>query len=384
MNPKPHYLILGGGFGGLYTALQLEKELEKRDDFEVTLINQDNFFLFTPMLHEVASAEQELTNIVSPFRKFFKRVKFYSCEVEKIDLEKHEVFVSHGYDYHQHRMTYDHLILALGAVTNFFNLPGLQENSLSMKTLEDAVKLRNQIISHLEEADSEFSDRHQSPLLTFVIAGGGFAGVETIGSINDLVRSILPYYPRINPKLVRFVLVHPGDVILPELGPDLGHYAAKILSERGVEIILKTRVQGATPQDVTLSDGTVIPCNTLIWTAGTSAHPLLATLPVEKEKGRIKVGADMKSSHPNLWALGDCAWIPDQDGNPYPPTAQHASRQGTILAQNLLNSRDHKPLQPFRYKTMGLLASIGHHTGVAQIMGFQFSGIIAWFLWRTI
>jgi NADH dehydrogenase len=385
MKAKSHLLILGGGFGGLYAALQLEKELSHRDDFEVTLISQDNFFLFTPMLHEVASAEQDPTNIVSPLRKFFKRVKFYACEVEKIDLEKQEVIVSHGYDYHQHRMTFDHLVLGLGSITNFFSLPGLQENSVTMKSLSDAIGLRNRIIAHLEEANSECSRRDQAPLLTFVVAGGGFAGVETIGSLNDLVRSILPYYPRIEPKTVRFILVHPGEAILPELGPDLGHYAAAVLRERGVEIFLKTRVQSATPHEVTLNSGAVITCNTLVWTAGTSPSPLLESIPVEKEKGKIKVGADLRStSHPHVWALGDCAWIPDEKGIPYPPTAQHSSRQGPVLAKNLLRALDQKPLLPFRFKTLGLLASIGHQTGVAQIMGVQFSGIIAWIMWRTI
>ncbi len=382
---KSHILILGGGFGGLYTALELEKILASRDDLEVTLINRENFFLFTPMLHEVASAEQDPTNIVIPLRKFFKRVKFYSCEVESIDLQKKEAVVSHGYDYHQHLMTYDHLVLGLGSGTNFFNLPGVGENSMTMKSLADAIQLRNRIISHLEEANSECSQRHQESLLTFVVAEGGFAGVETIGSLNDLVRSVLPFYPRIHPELVKFVLVHPGEVILPELGPELGLYAAKVLARRGVEILLKTRVESATPQEVALDNGTRIPCNTLVWTAGTAVHPLIETLALEKERGKAKVGADMRSvSHPKVWALGDCAWIPDAAGKPYPPTAQHASRQGVVLARNLVRALEHKETTPFRFHTIGLLASIGHQTGVAQIMGFKFSGLIAWFMWRTI
>src|SRR6266699_5314569 len=186
MPHKTRVLILGGGFGGLYAALQFEKRRDPR--FEVTVVNRENFFLFTPMLHEIAASDLDLTNIVNPVRKMIRRVHFFCGDVDKIDIDKKRVTVSHGFDRHSHELEYDHLILALGSVTNFFNLPGVAEHALTMKSLGDAIQLRNRLIAHLEEADTECARAERPPLLTFVVAGGGFAGVETIASINDFLR----------------------------------------------------------------------------------------------------------------------------------------------------------------------------------------------------
>lgn len=385
-NDRQKILILGGGFGGLYAALTFEKYLKTHDDVEVTIVNRDNFFLFTPMLHEVAASDLDLTNIVIPGRKFLKRVQYFTGEVVKVDCETKRVLVTHGYADHSHEMVYDHLVLALGSVTNFFNLPGLQERALTMKSLGDAMKLRNLLIQHLEEAANECAALERELLLTFVVAGAGFAGVETVAGINDFIRDALPYYPTLKEEMLRVVLVHPGEHILPELGPQLGSYAGDKLSERKVEIKAGCRVDSVVDGGVNLSDGTQISCNTLLWTAGSSPHPVIEQIPTAKERGQLKVNEFLEVADcPGIWALGDCAAVPDlTTGKLCPPTAQHASRQGTVLANNVLAAIHNGPKAPFRFATLGMLAAIGKRSGVAQIMGFRFSGFLAWFMWRTI
>jgi NADH dehydrogenase len=383
---RKRILIVGGGFGGLYAAMHLEKTLARDPEVEVTLVNRDNFFLFTPMLHEVAASDLDLTHIVNPVHKLLRRVKFFAGDVEAIDLPGRRVVVSHGFDHHHHDLPYDYLVIALGSVTNFFNLPGLQERALTMKTLGDAIALRNRLIAHLEEADTECCAGIREPLLTFVVAGGGFAGVETIAAVNDFVCEALECYPNLRPDQLRMVLVHPGPVILPELGQKLGAYAQRKLAERRVDIRVNTKVTGFSERGVELSDGALIRANTLIWTAGTSPNPLLETLPCKKERGRLLVNAYLEvEAWPGVWALGDCAAIPDrQTGQPYPPTAQHALREGKVVAHNLAAAVHGGAKKPFVFATIGQLAAIGRRTGVANIMGINFSGFIAWWLWRTI
>jgi NADH:quinone reductase (non-electrogenic) len=384
MADKTRVLILGGGFGGLYAALEFEKRNDPR--FEVTVVNRENFFLFTPMLHEIAASDLDLTNIVNPVRKMIRRVNFFCGDVDKIDIESKQVVVSHGFDRHSHTLEYDHLVLALGSVTNFFNLPGVAERALTMKSLGDAIQLRNRLIAHLEEADTECARTERPPLLTFVVAGGGFAGVETIASINDFLRDALPFYPNLKEEMLRVVLVHPGEFILPELGGKLGRYADKKVRARGVEIFSKSKVAAVRPREIELSNGEKIISSTLVWTAGTSPNPILDLVACAKERGRIKVNAQLEvEGCDGLWALGDCALVPDPATGDYcPPTAQHASREGKVLAHNIIASVDREPKKSFSFKTLGLLAAIGRRTGVARILGVNFSGFLAWFLWRGI
>ncbi len=381
---KTRVLILGGGFGGLYAALEFERRREP--GIEVTLVTQENFFLFTPMLHEVAASDLDLTNIVNPIRKLLRHVRTFVGEVQSVDLAARKVTVCHGYSHHAHALEYDHLILALGSVTNFFGVPGCAERALTMKTLRDAVELRNRLISHLEEADTECAKSDREPLLTFIEAGGGFAGVETIGSINDFLRDALPFYPYLKPLMIRLVLVHPGEFVLPELGPELGKYTSGQLRKRGIEIHSGSKVTGVTARDVSVSDCTRIQSFTLIWTAGNAPNPVLDLINLPKEKGRLKVGATLQvEGSPCVWALGDCALIPDiKKGGFHPPTAQHASREGRVVAHNVIAAVKGGPNRDFDFSTLGLLASIGHRTGVARILNRNFSGFIAWWLWRTI
>jgi NADH dehydrogenase len=381
-------LLLGGGFGGLYTAIELEKRLARHSDVDITLVNRDNFFSFTPMLHEVAASDLDMTHIVNPVRKMLKRTKLFLGDVQRIDLEKKKVAVTHGSDRHTHELPYDHLVIGLGAITNFYQLPGLEERALTMKSLGDAIYLRNHLIQNLEEADTECVLKAclREPLLTCVVAGGGFAGVETIAGVNDFVREALRFYRNLHEEQVRMVLVHPGSVILPELSEKLGRYAQKKLAQRGVEIRLNARVTGVTDEGVQLSDGTLIKTKTIVWTAGTAPNPLLANLACSKDHGRIIANEFLEvPDRPGVWALGDCALIPDsKTGKPYPPTAQHALRQGRVLARNIVAAIQGGRKRPFVFSTLGQLASIGRRVGVANIMGINFSGFIAWWLWRTI
>jgi NADH dehydrogenase len=383
---RTRILILGGGFGGLYTALRFERELGRDESLDVTLVNRENFFLFTPMLHEVAASDVEITDIVSPIRKLLRRVKFVEGDVESIDLERRRVVVSHGAEHHDHELPYDHLVLALGSVTNFYRLPGVEERALTMKSLGDAIRLRNRMVERLEEADVECACDERTRLLSFVVAGGGFAGVETVAGMNDFLREALEFYPALREEDLRVVLVHDGPVILPELGEALGAYAQEKLAGRKVEIRLNTRVAGMSDRGVELSDGSVIPTQLMIWTAGTAPNPLLAALPCRSDRGRIVASATLEVPEwPGVWALGDCAVVPDpKTGRPYPPTAQHAIRQGRVLAENVLAAIRGGAKKPFAFETIGLLAAIGKRTGVARIMGVNFSGFVAWFLWRGI
>ena len=383
---KKQVLILGGGFGGVYAALQFEKHLRRRANFEVTLVSRDNFFLFTPMLHEIAASDLELNAIVNPLRKMLHRVGTFIGAVERIDLANKQVSVAHGFDNHSHDLHYDHLILALGCGTNFFNLPGIEGSALAFKNLADAAELRNRLILSIEEASSECVVEERRPLLTFVVAGGGFAGVETLGAINDFVREAIRFYPNLHHDHVRMVLVTPDELILPELGAKLGAYAQRKLLSRGIEIITHARVKAVTHAGIELTTGAIIPSNTLVWTAGTVAHPMLAELPLPSERGRIKVDQFLQvPGFSGLWAVGDCALIPDTlTGGFQPPTAQHAIREGRAAAYNVVAEIEGRRKETFRFSALGKLAAIGRRSGVANILGINFAGFFAWWLWRTV
>ena len=378
-------VILGGGFGGLSVARELERTLRPDEPVTITLVNRDNFFLFTPMLHEVAASDLDLATIVNPLRKLLTRTALFTGVVQEIDTERRVVHVTHADGAHAHALPYDHLVLALGAVTNFFGIAGLESRAITMKTLGDAITLRNHLIANLEEADFECSRDIREPLLTVLVAGGGFAGVETVAAVNDFVRAALRFYRNLAPSDVRVVIVHPGDYLLPELGERLGRYTQDRLRARGVEVALNTRVAAVAGDVVQLSDGRTLRSRNLVWTAGTSANPVLDSLACTKSRGRVVVSPTLEvPGHPGLWALGDCASIPAPDGSTYPPTAQHALREGRRLAANLVATLRGTPLAPFSFRTLGLLASIGRRTGVANVFGVNFSGVVAWWLWRTI
>jgi len=384
---KKQIVILGGGFGGVYAAMYLEKLLARRSAVEICLVSHDNFFLFTPMLHEIAASDLEITNIVNPLRKLLRKVEVLVGDVNQIDLPNKRVLISRGYRNDSKQIDYDHLVIALGSITNFYDIPGLAGLAVAMKSLRDAIQLRAQIIRHLEEANSECNLADRQSLLTFVVAGGGFAGVETVAALNDFVREALPFYPNLSEDMLRVMLVHSSPAILPELGESLGRYAEKVLARRGVEIRLKNRVKSVTESKVFLADGVSIPSRTLVWTAGTVPSPIISSLPCAKERGRLLVNQFLGvPDWPDVWAVGDCAFVPDirNPGQSHPPTAQHAIREGRVVAQNIAAALLGRPLRSFSFKTIGLLASIGRRMGVARIFGFNFSGFFAWWMWRTV
>jgi NADH:ubiquinone reductase (H+-translocating) len=384
---KKRIAILGGGFGGVYAAIHLEKLLARESAVEICLVSRDNFFLFTPMLHEIAASDLEVTNIVNPLRKLLHKVEVLVGDVKEIDLPNKRVLISRGYRNHSQQVDCNHLVIALGSITNFYDLPGFPELALAMKSLPDSIQLRAQILRHLEEANSESNPIDRQSLLTFVVAGGGFAGVETVAALNDFVREALPFYPNLCEDMLRVMLVHSGAVILPELGENLGRYTQQILEQRGVEIRLNTRVKSMTENSVFLGDSVPVQSRTLVWTAGTVPSPLISSLPCAKERGRVVVNQFLQvPDWPDVWAVGDCAFVPDirNPGKSHPPTAQHAIREGKVVAQNIAAVLLGRRLKAFSFKTIGLLASIGRRSGVARIFGFNFSGFLAWWMWRTV
>jgi len=379
-------VIAGGGFAGLYAAMHFDKRLARRADVEVTLISRENFILFTPMLHEVAAGDLYPGDIVNPLRRILRHVKFIDADVQAIDLNARRIRCIASVADRELEFEFDHLLLTLGSETNFFNMDGVGDWSVTMKSLSDAALLRNRMVALLEEASLQTDEAARRQLLTFVTAGGGFSGTETTGAVNDFVRETMRYYPQLREELIRVVVVHPGNFILPELGEELGRYAEHKLRERKVEVIKGQRVANYDGVVVTLSDGTSIPAATLIWTAGVKPSPVIAQLPCEKVRGRLLVSEYLAvTGVPGLWAAGDCAAVPVLDTeNFHPPTAQHGLREGVTVAKNIEAMILDRSLKPFRFKMLGQLASIGHHTGVAMVFGIKFSGFIAWWFWRSV
>jgi len=384
---KMKILIAGGGFAGLYAAKYLDKRLARRSDIEVTLISRENFILFTPMLHEVAAGDLSPGDIVNPLRKILRHVNVVQAEVHQIDLTNRKIRCVAGVRGMELEFEFDHLFLAIGSETNFFDLEGVRDWAVTMKSLSDAALLRNRMVALLEEASLERDEATRRELLTFVTAGGGFAGVETTGAVNDFVRETVKFYPALREETVRVVVVHPGKFLLPELGEELGRYTEKKLAQRKVEIIKGARVAAYDGSVVKLTDGTSIPAATLIWTAGVKPSAAIESLDCKKERGRLLVNEYLAVPGAiGLWAAGDCAAVPDgyETGNFFPPTAQHGMREAITAAKNIEAAIDGRPLKPFVFTTLGQLATIGRRTGVAMIFGFKFSGLIAWGMWRSI
>lgn len=385
----------------------VQREFRNRKDIEITLVSQDNFFFYTPMLPEMASGAIETRHIVTPIRAFCKQAKFYEADVKMIDLEKKEVVIAHAMNEGEltssvdsHTLAYDYLVLSLGSESNFFGLTDVARSAFTIKSLGDAIVIRNHIIDMLEKAELEHENVDlKNKLLTFVIVGGGFAGVETAGALNDFIRdSIRDFYHSLDEsKDVRIVLVNAGPRLLHEVSEELGNFAEQKLRERGVEIIQNTPVTGVKHNTIMLKDGYQIPTFSLIWAGGVIPEKLIKDLPCDHDRsGKVVVNEYLQiRQYPGVFALGDCASITDpHSGKPYPPTAQHAIRQGSVAAKNLITltksgrgpaegDESRKNLVPFDYKTRGMMATIGKRTGVGVLMGTKVHGFIAWWIWRT-
>ena len=389
---RPHrVLILGGGFAGVRTAVELEKRLGRRTDVEIWLVSRENFMLFTPLLPEVCSGVLEPRHVVSALRGLVRHPSTWmiTADVERIDLDERIVSVLGG-DGDVHRLGYDTLVLALGGLTHTFGIPGIEEHAVGMKTLADAFSLRNRIIEMLERADLEENDDQRQAQLTFVVGGGGFSGVETAGELEEFLRRVRKrYYPKVDARQVRTVMVELRNELLPEMPAQMGEYARGRLARRGYEIRLGTAIREVREGEVVIARGDeteTIPTRTVVWTGGVRPSPLVAESGIEVDRGgRAATQPTMETSRPGVYAIGDCAAIPDVDGpegTRHAPTAQNAVREAKRLAANIVARIDGGTPEPFRYKTLGQLASIGHHTGVGVVFGLRVRGWIAWFMWR--
>ena len=386
-------VILGGGFAGVAVARRLERKL-RAGEADVTLVSRENFTLFTPMLPEVSSGGIETRHVVTPVRAQVRRTRFVLGEIERIDLDAREIEARHPITGDVTTLAYDHVVLALGSVTSTFGIPGVEEHTLPLKTIEDAETLRNRIIAALEQAVVTEPGAERDRLLTFAVVGGGYTGCEAAGELVDLFRSIVPFYRPLRLADVRMIVVEAGKALLPDLPPKMGAYTTRNLSRRKVELVIGDGVARIDALGMTLQSGTVIPCATIVWSAGVRPSPVLKDLPgIEHARnGGLVVRADMSTvGRPEVWALGDCAWVPSQpdadlaDKNAwFPATAQHAIREGPSLADNLIAVLRGQPTKPFRYTTLGTMASLGARRGVALLPGgFVLTGFPAWFLWRS-
>jgi len=379
-------LILGGGYAGVGVLQQLQHTFENNVNVSISLISKDNFFLHTPLLPEMATGMLASRHIATPIRTFCKRARYYQANVTSIDLNNNKITITRDLDKGNHELEFDYLVLALGGTTNFFGNKNIKENAFTIKTLSDAIRLRNHIISMLENADQEENSEILSKLMTFVVVGGGFSGVETVGEINDFVKeSVEKFYRNIDAEKIKIILISSAEKILPEIG-DLGDYAMESLIKSGVEIIKKTKVVDGGADNVTLDNGMKIACSTLVWTGGVTVDPVILKIETDHgPNGRVIVDCYLRvKGHPNVFALGDCASITDeQTGNPYPPTAQHAVMEAKTVVKNIISSIEGKTsLKSFVYDSKGSMAKIGKRNGVALLMGHRIHGFIAWFFWR--
>ena len=384
---RRHILILGGGFGGLYTAKNLERTLRPHDKVEVTLVSRDNFFVMTPLLFEASSGILDPRHAVASIRTYLKRTNFVQAEIERIDLDARTVTVRvEGGDPHQ--ITYDQLVIGLGGTTNTRLVPGAAEHVLTFKTMGDAIFVRNHCIQRFERADVETDPARKRAELTFVVIGAGFVGVELAGELSEFLPNVSRAYRNVSASEIRLLLIEAGPRIAPEFDEKMAEYIVGKLTRSGVDIRVSTPVERVERDRVMLKGGETIVAETITGAMGVTPSPLIAPLPVEKSrKGAIVVDPELRvKDRPGVWAIGDCASVPSPDGKPYPPLAQHALREAKVLAHNIattLRGGGGGNLRPFIYETKGLLASLGHHRGVGRIGSIRVYGFIGWWLRRS-
>lgn len=381
-------LILGGGFAGVNILRDIQNRFQNKVNVEVSIVNQDNFFLFTPMLPEVASGMIHPRDISIPIRTFCKRAKFYQAVVSSINLEQKLVTINRLFDGKVHALEYDILVLAMGSVTNFFGNKNIEKYSFTIKTIEDAIGIRNHAINMLENAGQTSDPFLQQKLMTFTVIGGGFAGVETIGELNHLIReSAARMYPNINSEKINMFLISSKNGILPEVDESLSKKAMNYLKNHGVQILTNTKAVDADEDYVLLDNDEKIPTTTLIWTGGVTVDPVISGLKCEHGKsGKVQTDQFLRLiGFPNVFALGDCAEIIDTlTGKPYPPTAQHAIHQSQTVSHNLAVSITGKnKMKVFSFHSKGMMATIGNRNAIVEVFGHNLQGTIPWLMWRT-
>jgi NADH dehydrogenase len=375
-------VILGGGFGGVFTARHLERLCKRRPDVEIVLVSRDNFLVMTPLLFEVCSGALDFRHCCFPIRAFLGTTRFVEASVQGIDLDRRAIHLTAGEETGE--LAYDQLVLALGGMTNRKMIPG-SEHAFTFKNLADALLLRNHVIERFERADVERDPSRKRRQLTFVIIGGGLVGVELFGELTAFADGIAPMYKHVNRDEVRFILLQGGDRLMPEIDSKLAAYGTGLLQKRrGADIRTGAKVRAIDPGKVHLS-GETIEAETVVLAAGIVPNSIVAGLPVEKDRrGHLVVEGSMRcKSHPEVWALGDCAVIPAPDGHPYPTLAQHALREAKVLARNIARVLDGQPPQPFVFATLGMMGSLGHSKGFGQFLKVRVRGVLAWFVRRT-
>ena len=380
---KPRVLIIGGGFAGAFAARNLQRRLG--DAAEIELINDTNYFVFQPLLPEVAAGIIAASDAVTPLRVMLPGVRVRMGRAYKVDFDGRVVTLVQGSKRVPIELAYDHLVIAAGQRSNLDLLPGFREHSLTIKNLGDAHRLRNHVIQCLEHADVTEDSALKQRLLTFVVAGGGFSGVETMGEVVEMIRRTLPLYPNINKSELRPILIQRGERLLPELPAGLGDYAAQKLAKRGVDVRLKTGILGASAQAVELGDGTSVETLTLLSTIANGPTEFVSQLGVELARGKLPTDRYLRLlGREQVWAIGDgaaVAYDPDTDALA-PPTAQFATAQADCLARNVTATLRGTDLTEFAFQPKGALASLGHYSAVAQLYGVRISGLLAWFVWR--
>ena len=381
---KRRVIIIGGGFGGVTVAQHLERKLSS--EIEIVLISSENHFVFTPMLAEAVGRSISPDHVVIVGRQMVRRTIWLTAQVTDIDFESNRVSYR-GAGGESAALTYDHLVLACGSVVNMNMVPGLAAYAYPLKTLGDAIYLGNDLIMRAEEAAVETDPVRRRRLLTVVIIGGGFSGVEVAGEIAEVAEETRRFYPTLRGERPRILLLQRGEYLIPELNaPSLSTFACDKLRKAGVDVRLNSSAQEITAAGVRLTSGELIEAATVVSTVGTAPNPLIEKLGLALERGRLVTNPDMSvKGAANVWALGDCAIIPNAfDQKPSPPTAQFAMRQAKQLAANLLRTFRGQPTKPFSFKVLGMLASLGNRNAVAEILGIRISGFIAWVLWRGI
>ena len=379
-------VIAGGGFGGYYAARTLEKQLPPHSA-RVTLVSDVNFLLFTPLLPGAAAGTLEPRHVVVPLREQLTTTDLWLGRVSGAAPERNQLIVD-SLDGRRHELHYDQLIVALGSTTRSLPIPGLAEHAMGFKTLSEAIALRNRVLSLLEIAETVPDAETRAELLTFVFVGAGYAGLEGLAELQDFMSDVIDLYPRCRVQGMRWMLVEAKERVMPEVAPKLAHFAERELQGRGIEIRTNTTVEEVSDRWVRLKGGEIVPTRTIAWTAGVKPNPVVARLGLPlTDGGRLDVDRTMRvRGHENVWAIGDAAAVPDpaRKGQPSPPTAQHAIRQGRRVARNVaavLGAGG--SVKPFTYKTKGVFVDMGRHQAVASTMGIRWRGFPAWFLART-
>lgn len=377
-------VIIGGGFAAVQFAKTLRGKL-RQSDCEILLFNRENHMVFHPLLADVAGASINVDAAAAPLRQMLPGVGCRTERVERIDLSASEIEYDEGNNVRT-RLHYDHVVLACGANSNIGIIPGMTEHAFPFKIMRDAIDLRQHVVRQMERAEATTDLERRRRFLHFIIVGAGFSGVEVAGELNELVRSSTRFYRNFRKEDITVTMVHSQDQILPEVAPALRDFARKKMEKAGVTILLNSRAVAATHDGVELNDGRKLLGATVVCTIGTTASPLVQSLHVPKEKGRIRTTPEMRiEGQTNAWALGDCAFvINDFDKKPSPTTGQFAQRQGRQAALNVVRILRGGPTKPFSFKALGQLCSIGGYSAVAEMFGMRFSGFLAWFMWRGV